>query len=125
MNWYLKVWQQYADFSTRARRQEYWMFVLINFLIVMGLYIVSFLLLMTESSLAFLMTGIILIYGLATLIPSLAVAARRLHDTGKSGLWLLISLIPLIGAIILLVFLLTDSQPGDNKWGPNPKQIVV
>lgn len=125
MNWYLKVWQQYADFSTRARRQEYWMFVLINFLIVMGLYIVSFLLLMTESSLAFLMTGIILIYGLATFIPSLAVAARRLHDTGKSGWWLLISLIPLIGAIILLVFLLTDSQPGDNKWGPNPKQFVV
>jgi uncharacterized membrane protein YhaH (DUF805 family) len=65
------------------------------------------------------------IYGLAVLVPSLAVGVRRLHDTNHSGWWLFISLIPLIGAIILLVFLVGDSQPGDNKYGPNPKAVVA
>ncbi|HUF51616.1 MAG TPA: DUF805 domain-containing protein [Longimicrobiales bacterium] len=62
------------------------------------------------------------IYALAVLIPGIAVSVRRLHDTGRSGWWLLIGLIPLIGAIVLLVFMLSDSAAGDNQWGPNPKQ---
>lgn len=61
------------------------------------------------------------LYSLAVLLPSLSVAVRRLHDTGRSGWWLFIALIPIIGAIILLVFMCLDSQPGDNKYGPNPK----
>jgi uncharacterized membrane protein YhaH (DUF805 family) len=61
------------------------------------------------------------IYGLAVLIPGLAVAVRRLHDTGRSGWWLLIGLVPLIGAIVLIVFMATDGEPGDNAYGPNPK----
>lgn len=61
------------------------------------------------------------LYMLAVLLPGIAVGVRRLHDTGRSGWWLLISLVPLIGAIILLVFLVQDSQPGENQYGPNPK----
>lgn len=64
-----------------------------------------------------------LIYSLALLVPSLSVGARRLHDTGRSGWWQLLMLIPLIGAIILIVFLVLDSTPGDNKYGPNPKGV--
>lgn len=72
----------------------------------------------------YLFYGLILIYSLATIIPSLAVCIRRLHDTGKSGWSLLFVLIPFIGSIILLIFLITDSQPGENKWGPNPKELA-
>ncbi|GAA5513385.1 inner membrane protein YhaH [Deinococcus carri] len=61
------------------------------------------------------------LYGLALFLPSLAVTIRRLHDTGRSGWWVLISLIPLIGGLVLFIFLVLDSQPGPNKWGPNPK----
>ena len=61
------------------------------------------------------------LYGLAVLIPSIAVSVRRLHDTNRSGWWLLIALVPLIGAIVLLVFMAQDSQPGKNQYGSNPK----
>lgn len=65
------------------------------------------------------------LYWLGIIVPSLAVAVRRLHDIGKNGLWLLIALIPFIGAIVLLVFYVTDSQPGDNQYGPNPKMPMA
>ncbi|MDP3125664.1 MAG: DUF805 domain-containing protein, partial [Thiobacillus sp.] len=65
------------------------------------------------------------LYSLAILIPSLAVTVRRLHDTGRTGWWLLIGLIPLIGAIVLLVFMLLDSQPGDNEYGASPKGVAA
>jgi uncharacterized membrane protein YhaH (DUF805 family) len=65
------------------------------------------------------------IYSLAVLIPSLAVSVRRLHDTNRTGWWVLIGLIPLVGTIILIVFLATDSQPGENQYGPNPKTGTV
>jgi len=65
------------------------------------------------------------IFALALLVPSIAVGVRRLHDTGRSGWWLLITLIPLIGAIVIIVFLIQDSVPGDNQYGPNPKAVAA
>ena len=113
MNWYLKCWKQYADFTGRARRTEYWMFTLVNFLI-------SFLLNLVLVG-TFLGLSFYYIYSLAIFIPSLAVCVRRLHDVGRSGWWYLIGLIPVIGWILLIVWFCTDSQPGANKWGENPK----
>ena len=113
VNWYLAVLKNYAGFSGRARRTEYWMFVLFNVIITIVLQVIS---------LAIQQVSILgAIYGLAVLIPGLAVGVRRLHDTGRSGWWLLIGLVPLIGAIVLIVFMATDGEPGDNAYGPNPK----
>ena len=124
MNWYLKVWQQYADFTGRARRTEYWMFTLFNFIIVMLFYFLIFGILVTgnDSTMIVLIPTILLvIYAFAVLIPNLAVVVRRLHDIGKSGWWYFIGFIPLVGPIWLLVLLCTDSQYGSNEWGDNPK----
>ena len=120
MEWYLKVMNQYADFSGRARRKEYWMYTLIYCLVVYSIYFTGIWLMASTSFLMVLM-AIVTILGLVHFIPSLAVTVRRLHDTGKSGWWLLIAFIPFIGAIVLLVFLVQDSHPGTNEWGPNPK----
>ena len=106
---------QYADFDGRARRKEYWMFVLFNLLIALGVGLVGNLIGADE-----LLSGL---YSLVVLIPSLAVAVRRLHDSGKSGWWLLLLLLPIIGFIILIVFLVKDSQPGSNQYGANPKEM--
>jgi uncharacterized membrane protein YhaH (DUF805 family) len=120
MNWYLKVLKQYADFSGRARRKEYWMFVLFNMIFAIVAAIL-------DNVLGIAMEGtgygpLYGIYALAVLIPGLAVAVRRLHDVGKSGWMILITLIPLIGAIWLLVLLVTDSNLGENQYGQNPKE---
>ena len=125
MNWYLKVLNQYSDFNGRARRKEYWMFVLVNFIISLATVGID-----NALGLSFNYTGNVsgsgvfnLLYNLLILIPSLAVAVRRLHDVGKSGWMLLIGLIPLVGAIWLLILLLRDSEAGENKYGPNPKEL--
>lgn len=115
MNWYLKVLKQYADFEGRARRKEYWMFTLFNIIITYGLVLVGG---AVESSALMVLA---LIYMAGTLIPSLAVGVRRMHDIGKSGWHILIGFIPLIGGIWLLVLNCTDSESGTNQWGPNPK----
>lgn len=117
MDWYLKVLKAYAVFSGRARRKEYWMFVLINVLITLGLALLDVILHFQVSGKGILST----LYGLGVVIPSLAVGARRLHDTNRSGWWLLIGLVPFVGALILLVFFVLDSTPGTNRFGPNPK----
>jgi uncharacterized membrane protein YhaH (DUF805 family) len=123
MNWYLKVLKQYADFSGRARRTEYWMFFLFNMIFAFLAAIIDNVLGTASSELGY---GIFYgIYALAMFIPGLAVAVRRLHDVGKSGWMLLIAFIPLIGAIWLLVLLLTDSQEGTNNWGENPKETIT
>ncbi|WP_409304746.1 DUF805 domain-containing protein [Peribacillus sp. SCS-155] len=113
MSWYFKVLQNYAGFQGRARRKEYWMFVLIN-------VIISFVLSILQTILD-IESWLTSLYSLAILLPSIAVTARRLHDTGRTGWWQLIALIPLIGAIILIVFLVHDSDAHDNKYGPLPK----
>lgn len=110
--YYVDVLKKYAVFSGRARRKEYWMFLLISLLVSIVLGIIT-----NALKLEFIST----LYSLAILIPSLAVGARRLHDTSRSGWWLLIGLIPIIGTIILIVFMVQDSKPGSNKYGPNPK----
>ena len=115
MNYYLNVLKKYAVFNGRAQRKEYWVFFLLNAAISLVLSFIS---------------GIIgtaipaILYSLAVLIPGIAVAVRRLHDTNHSGWWFLIGLIPLVGVIILLVFLASDSQSGENQYGPNPKQVL-
>lgn len=121
MNWYLKCWKQYADFSGRARRKEYWIFSLINYIIIFFLYILQ--IVMIESTLWLIFPIILFLYAVAVFLPGLAVNIRRLHDIGKSGWWYLIYLIPIIGAIWLTVLMCLDSEPGENQWGENPKEI--
>ncbi|PAU94643.1 hypothetical protein CK503_06690 [Aliifodinibius salipaludis] len=125
MEWYIKVLKNYAEFEGRARRKEYWMFTLVNFLIYAALQTLMFMLagMNPESSVGLVLMGILGLYSLAVFIPSLAVGVRRLHDTGRSGWWLLISLVPIIGAIVIIVFLVQDSQPGTNQYGENPKEM--
>ena len=119
MSWYLEALKKYAVFSGRSRRREYWYFVLFNIIVGIVLGWIDALL-GTRGSYAGagLLSGI---YGLAVLIPTLAVTVRRLHDIDRSGWWILIGLVPLIGVIVLLVFALLDGTPGDNRYGPNPK----
>ena len=117
MNWYLKVLKQYADFNGRARRKEYWMFVLFN-------TIFAFLAISIDN-LAGTNGLFYLLYGLAVFVPGLAVGVRRLHDVGKSGWMLFIALIPIIGSIWLIVLMATDSNVGGNEYGQNPKEVIV
>lgn len=122
MNWYLYVLKNYATFSGRARRKEYWMFFLISALISIVLTLLDILLgTYSVEYEAGLFSGL---YSLLILIPSIAVVVRRLHDTDRSGWWILISLIPLIGVIVLFVFICLDSQPGTNRFGANPKEAA-
>jgi len=132
MNWYTKVLQQYVDFNGRARRKEYWMFVLFNMIFaivaitldnVLGLSGGSYEAAEASASVMFESGPIYMVYSLAVLLPSLAVSVRRLHDVNKSGWWLLISLIPIIGGIWLLILFVRDSQAGKNQYGPNPKGV--
>lgn len=123
MNWYLKVLKQYADFSGRARRKEYWMFALFNLIFVIVAAILDNILGLTFGQLPY---GVFyFLYALALIVPGLAVAVRRLHDIGKSGWMILIGLIPLVGAIWLIVLMVLDSKPGENQYGPNPKEVAA
>ena len=112
MNWYLGVLKKYAEFSGRARRKEFWMYTLFNVIIMVVLTVID----------GFIGIPILSgIYALGVLLPGIAVSARRMHDIGKSGWWLLIGLVPFLGAIVLIIFFVMDSNPGDNRFGPNPK----
>ncbi|MEU6985751.1 DUF805 domain-containing protein [Streptomyces sp. NPDC046324] len=113
MNWYLDVLKKYAVFTGRARRQEYWMYMLFNVIAYVVLAILDAVL-----TTAPLLTGI---YALGVFLPTLAVTIRRLHDTGRSGWMILLGLIPLVGGIILIVFYATEGNQTDNAYGPNPK----
>jgi uncharacterized membrane protein YhaH (DUF805 family) len=117
MHWYTDVLKKYVEFSGRARRQEYWMFFLISFIISTVLSGIDRAI-GTNSSSGGLLQGI---YGLAVLLPTIAVNIRRLHDTNRSGWWVLLWLIPILGWIPVIVFLAQDGTPGDNKYGPDPK----
>jgi uncharacterized membrane protein YhaH (DUF805 family) len=119
MNWYVKVLKEYVTFSGRARRKEYWMYTLFS--------IIFFIVAMTLDSLLGLNFAplpygyIYALYALATFLPGLAVSVRRLHDVGKSGWFLFIALIPIIGGIWLLVLMCTAGASGDNEYGADPK----
>lgn len=120
MNWYLKVLKNYANFNGRARRKEYWMFFLFNMLF-------AFVTMLLDNMLGIAMSetgygAIYIAYMLAVIIPSLGVGVRRLHDIGKSGYWLFISFIPLVGGIWLLVLLATEGKSGENEYGSDPKR---
>jgi uncharacterized membrane protein YhaH (DUF805 family) len=121
MNWYLQVLKNYAVFSGRARRKEYWMFVLFNMIFAIVAMILDNVLGIAIKGVGY--GPISGLYLLAIIIPSLAVAVRRLHDVGKSGWMIFISLIPIIGAIWLLVLLVTDSNSDENEYGSNPKDL--
>lgn len=117
MNWYLTVLKNYAEFNGRARRTEYWVFILFNTIFAFAATILdSFLFGSSFGGFG----PVYIIYGLAVIIPSWAVYVRRLHDVGKSGWYILIILIPIIGIIWMLVLLSTGSQPGNNQYGENP-----
>jgi len=118
MEWYLGVLKQYAVFNGRSRRSEFWWFVLFNIIISIVLAIVDRMT-GTMGDRGYGLLGSL--YALAVLLPSIGVAIRRLHDTNRSGWWLLLCFIPIIGFIVLIVFYCIDSDPGDNQYGPNPK----
>ncbi|MBM0204276.1 DUF805 domain-containing protein [Micromonospora sp. STR1s_5] len=114
------VFSQYVGFSGRARRSEYWWFALFTVLVSIAAAILDSALGLTfvEGS----SSGFIgLVVSLALLLPTLAVAVRRLHDTDRTGWWVLIGLVPLVGAIVLIVFFVQDGTPGANRFGPSPK----
>jgi len=119
MNWYFAALKKYAEFHGRSQRMEYWMFVLFNTLIFIALGII-------EGSTG--MTGMAplsLLYSLAVFLPALAVSVRRLHDSDRSGWWVLIGLVPLFGLIVIIILMALDGTPGDNRFGPNPKVAVT
>jgi len=129
MKWFIKCIGQYADFSSRAIRKEYWMFKLYSILVFLLSIIFCVLLAVvlcetnTEDSLWLVLVPII-VY-LLFIIPSLAVAVRRMHDVGQSGWFLFINLIPSIGTLVYFIFTLFDSQSHENKWGVNPKEKEI
>ena len=113
------VFGHYAVFGGRARRSEYWKFTLFNIVVLSVLYLIGGAG-GGDSSPLMAIPGL---YSLIALLPVLAVAVRRLHDTGRSGWSLFIALIPVVGAILLLVWFCRDGDAGDNAYGPNPKQL--
>ncbi|MDX7989048.1 DUF805 domain-containing protein [Xenorhabdus sp. 12] len=117
MNWYLNVLKNYATFSGRARRKEYWMFYLFNIIMILALTLVGSII---DESLGVVFYGI---YVIATLIPSLAVTVRRLHDTNRSGWWFLLVFVPIAG-IAVFVFTLLEGTQGDNDFGSDPKRTL-
>lgn len=119
MDWYIKALKNYINFKDRARRKEYWFFVLFNVIagIVLGIVDNMTGTLNQETGYG-LLSGI---YSLLVFLPALGVSVRRLHDTDRSGWWILIAFIPIIGALILLYFFVSDSQDETNSFGPNPK----
>ena len=123
MDWYLEVLKKYAVFEGRAGRKEYWFFILFNILISMALGYVDWLTgnINPETGLGIL-SGI---YALGVMIPGMAVSVRRLHDTDRSGWWLLITFVPVIGAIVFFYFMVLDSNPETNEYGPLPKVNMV
>jgi uncharacterized membrane protein YhaH (DUF805 family) len=133
MNWYIKVLKNYAVFSGRARRKEYWWFFLLNFIFILvldgiGIFIIAPHINSLVLPIIYRLTTIAsltIIYELAVIVPSIAVGVRRLHDTNRSGWWYFLGLIPIVGGIILIVFYAMDSEPGENRYGPNPKTEVA
>ena len=124
MNWFLMALKNYVGFSGRSRRSEYWYFTLFYLVIAIVLSVLDGILFggSVDGKGTPVLSGLFM---LAMLLPSIAVGMRRLHDTDRSGWWLLIGMIPILGAIVLIVFFVQDSKPGDNRFGPNPKGVAA
>jgi len=126
MNWYLNVFKKYAVFSGRASRTEYWMFTLFSMIFSIIAILMDYV--FHDTMHLYHTTSVIHFpifwYSLISFLPGLAVAVRRLHDIGKTGWMLLIALIPIIGAIWLIVLMVEDSNSGENKYGENTKEIA-
>jgi len=123
LNWYLDVLKKYVVLEGRAQRQEYWYFILFNLLVTAALMGVDMLIGQFNE-----LTGLGLLSGIYTMLvmlPGFSVTVRRLHDTGRSGWWALVGIVPLLGGLVLLVFMVLDSEPGSNRFGPNPKGMTV
>ena len=129
MEWYLKVMRDnYANFKGRARRKEYWMYTLIFTVLLIALMTIMFSVLSfsDESEIetgpgVYLTVILVIVFLFAHFIPTIALTVRRLHDTGKSGWWYLIVLVPYLGNFVIFIFTLIDGDRGDNKYGSNPK----
>jgi len=117
MEYFMEAMRRYTDFSGRTRRKDFWMFILF--------YAIFYVICAVVDGVIGTAPIVTTLFSLAMLIPSISIAARRLHDTGRSGWWQLIALIPLIGAIVLLVFYVLDSHQGENDYGPNPKELAA
>jgi uncharacterized membrane protein YhaH (DUF805 family) len=119
MEWAVLPLKKYADFTGRARRKEYWMFVLLNIAAVIVASILD-----GVAGLSGVIAGvygpITAAVGLGLIVPSIAVGIRRLHDTDRSGWWLLIAFVPFVGGIVLLVFMILEGTRGSNRFGPDP-----
>ena len=122
MKWFIKCIGQYADFSSRARRKEYWMFKVFKYIIFLVVTVFCALISNVYQDAISIFISIPIILYLVLIIPSFAVAVRRMHDVGMSGWFLLINLLPTIGSLVFFIFTLFDSQNYKNKWGPNPKE---
>jgi uncharacterized membrane protein YhaH (DUF805 family) len=123
MTWALMPLQKYAVFSGRSRRKEYWMFVLFTFLVAIGLGFIDALVGTYDDTFGIgLASGL---FNLAILVPSIAVNTRRLHDTNKSGWLQLLFIIPLVGLILWIIWMVKDGDQGGNQYGPNPKTADV
>jgi uncharacterized membrane protein YhaH (DUF805 family) len=123
IRWYMDVLKNYAGFTGRARAREYWSFYLVNIIVFFALLGLDYLFLAVDAGTGLgILSGL---YGVVTFLPSVAVAVRRLHDTGRHGGWLLVGLVPVIGGAVLLYFLTRDSQDGNNSHGANPKGIAA
>lgn len=118
MSWYFKVLKKYAVFKGRACRREYWMFMLVNFVIYLVIGIIEG---VVDSIVEIDISIISLLYSFAILIPSIAVLVRRLHDTNHSGWWYFIIFVP-FGIIALLVLTIQIGQSGRNRYGLSPKR---
>ena len=122
MGMYLGVWQKWLDFSGRATRSEYWLFVIMNYVVLFALMGI---LIAMEGAAAYGESEelgpafwIYIVFIVSTLIPQLAVSVRRLHDSGHSGMWILIKVVPGLGGIVLFVLLVLNSEKRDNQYGP-------
>lgn len=131
MNWMLLPYARYFEFAGRSRRKEYWMFQL--FIVLVYFAMMAAMVLAggglnfegaeaAPGALAIMILAVMSLWGIATVIPSLAVTIRRLHDTGRSGFWILIGFVPFLGAIVLLYFMLIEGTRGPNLFGPDPKE---
>lgn len=118
MNYYVMAFKKFTQFEGRSSRSEYWYFALFNFIVSIAISAIA------EVMGTMALGGLSILYSLAIIIPSVAVSVRRLHDTNRSGWWILISLVPIIGFFVFLYFAVQPSDEGDNQYGPNPFSVM-